>query len=383
MPVTAVTVWSLLGAYDWHRLLVADVGFYESGVFDVRATPPRPTALAPLVQRLAAGRAYRHPVLEASGWWRRPESRIYGPSGTPRPAPSLARARRAPRRRQPLLITGGGTLGQALARICESRGLEHRLVRRTDVDIADAAAVGAALDGLRPWAVINAAGYVRVDDAETDVARCERENVRGPAVLAEACASRATRFVTYSSDLVFDGGLCRPYLESDPTTPLGVYGRTKAEAERAVLTRWPQALVVRTSAFFGPWDAYNFVVIALREIAARRPFRAAGDFLVSPTYVPDLVHATLDLLIDDAAAVWHLANRGGVSWAELARRAVMLAGLDPALVVECSGASLGWAAPRPAFSVLGSERGQLLPDLDDALARYMRDRLPDGDSAAA
>jgi dTDP-4-dehydrorhamnose reductase len=124
------------------------------------------------------------------------------------------------------------------------------------------------------------------------------------------------------------------------------------------------------------------VVIALREIAARRPFRAAGDFLVSPTYVPDLVHATLDLLIDDAAAVWHLANRGGVSWAELARRAVTLAGLDPALVVECSGASLGWAAPRPAFSVLGSERGQLLPDLDDALTRYMRDRRPEGDSAA-
>jgi RmlD substrate binding domain len=109
----------------------------------------------------------------------------------------------------------------------------------------------------------------------------------------------------------------------------------------------------------------------LRELAAGRPLVAAEDAVISPTYVPDLVNASLDLLIDGERGLWHLANVAAITWADLARRAAELAGLDPAGVVGRPTAALGLAARRPLWSVLGSERGTLLPSLDDALGRYL------------
>ena len=105
-----------------------------------------------------------------------------------------------------------------------------------------------------------------------------------------------------------------PYVESDPVGPLNVYGRTKIEAERRVLALDPAALVVRTSAFFGPSDRANFVTRVLDTLERGETVRAASDAIVSPTYVPDLVNRALDLLIDGAAGVWHLANAGALSW---------------------------------------------------------------------
>jgi dTDP-4-dehydrorhamnose reductase len=176
--------------------------------------------------------------------------------------------------------------------------------------------------------------------------------------------------VTFSSDLVFDGRKREPYQEHDEPAPLGVYGRTKLEAERRVLDADPGALVIRTSAFFGPWDEHNFVTGTLRALAAGRDVRAASDATVSPTYVPDLVHATLDLAIDGEHGVWHLANAGATTWAELARSAAELAGHRPDRIIPVPAASFGWRAPRPTFSALGSARGVLLPSTNDALRRY-------------
>src|ERR1051325_5249871 len=195
------------------------------------------------------------------------------------------------------------------------------------MESADSSSVASALDEATPWAVVNAAGYVRVDDAEADGERCMRENAEGPSVLADACAARGVSLVTFSSDLVFDGESRRPYVESDTVSPLNVYGRSKAEAEARVSAAHPSALVVRTSAFFGPRDEYNFVTLALRSLARGRAFAAASDCVISPTYVPDLVDASLDLLIDGERGVWHLSNRGALSWAELARLARRLAGV--------------------------------------------------------
>src|SRR5919202_1239038 len=125
-----------------------------------------------------------------------------------------------------------------------------------------------------------------------------RANRDGAEMLASACADRGLPLVTFSSDLVFDGRRSTPYTEEDAPRPLNVYGRSKAEAERLVLAAHPGALVVRTSAFFGPWDDHNFVTLALRELAEGRRVEAPHDQVVSPTYVPHLVDATLDLLID-------------------------------------------------------------------------------------
>lgn len=233
--------------------------------------------------------------------------------------------------------------------------------------------MSAALDRHEPWLVVNTAGYVRVDDAEQDVERCLRENATGPATLARACARREVPLITFSSDLVFDGRKQAPYDEHDMPSPLGVYGRSKLEAEERVLEAHPEALVVRTSAFFGPWDEHNFVTLALRALSAGERFAAASDSSVSPTYVPDLVNACLDLLIDGERGLWHLSNRGAVSWAELARISARLRGLDETLIDDRPTSSLSLAAARPANSALASRRGALLPPLEDALARYLRE----------
>lgn len=275
---------------------------------------------------------------------------------------------------QPLLITGAtGTLGQAFRRVCRIRGLPAVCLSRTELDIADAASIMQALSQFQPWAVVNAAGYVRVDEAETDAARCYRENTTGPRLLAQACAAQGVQLLTFSSDLVFDGYQAAPYRESDLARPLNVYGRSKLLAELAVLAQLPSALVVRTSAFFSAWDDYNFVHHALAAARQGQPFAAANDLVITPTYVPDLVNTALDLLLDDAHGCWHLANQGAYTWAELARLALRLAGLNESLVLPCPAASFGWAARRPRYSALASEHGALLPTVESGLHRHLQD----------
>ncbi|CAN5828167.1 dTDP-4-dehydrorhamnose reductase [soil metagenome] len=274
-----------------------------------------------------------------------------------------------------LLITGAtGTLGQAFARICEKRGVAYHLLSRAEMNITDPDSVSAAFDRYSPWAVVNTAGFARVDDAEREVEQCMRDNVVGPANLARACVVRKIPFVTFSSDLVFDGGKGKPYLESDVLSPVNIYGQSKAEAEREVLEAHPDALVIRSSAFFGPWDEANFATSVLSAVVRGRTFRAADDLTVSPTYVPDLVNTILDIIIDGERGIWHLANAGAMTWAQLARRVAEGAGYDPGSIVSCTNASLGLAASRPHFSALSSERASLMRPFEEALRAYFEER---------
>jgi dTDP-4-dehydrorhamnose reductase len=372
--VRAMTAWAAFGARDWSSLVTRLDGNYEPGLFDVRAPAPRATALAAMASALVAEGECHHPVLDSPGWWQLPNRILYRAGGSNEPpanAPPTARRGAA----RPILVTGAaGTLGRAFTRICADRGLEVRAVSRHELDVASPANVERMLRDTNAWAVVNAAGYVRVDDAECDRDGCVRGNVQGAVTLAAACAERQIPLATFSSDLVFDGMKSAPYVEGDNPAPLGVYGATKAEAEARVLAILPTALVVRTAAFFGPWDEWNFVTLALRSIAEGVPFAAASDLVVSPTYLPDLVHATLDLLIDGERDIWHLANQGAVTWAELARMAAHAAGLDASLVHARPHATLGLTAGRPAYAALGSERGALMPSLEHALARHVRAR---------
>jgi len=374
VDMRAITVWSLLGSYDWNQLLTNCVGYYEPGPFDVRSPQPRETAIAGMVRAIATKGEADHPVLDTPGAWHRADRFLWRPVRCCpfTPADRAPDWCRPPNQARRLLIVGStGTLGRAFARVCARRGLAYRLVGRAELDIADPASVRAALENHRPWAVINAAGFVRVDEAEAASDRCRRENAEGPAVLAAACDAAGIPLVGFSSDLVFDGSKGAPYVESDAPAPLNVYGETKAAAERAVAGA-ERGLVVRTSAFFGPWDSHNFVAAALRGLARGEPFVAAADVTVSPTYVPDLVNTVLDLLIDGERGVWHLANAGAVTWADLAREAAGRARLDPGLVRGVPAAELGWTAKRPAYSVLGSVRGRLMPPLSDALDAHFQ-----------
>ena len=370
--VIAVTAWSLLGTYDWHKLCTECEMFYEPGVFDLRSPDrkPRQTGLSKLIKELSSRGDSDHPILKRPGWWRTPRRILWAPKEGAY-SPVRLRSKFAP-----ILITGAtGTLGQAFARICGTRNIPYRILRRSDMDISDIGQVREVLAKIKPWAVINTAGYVRVDEAEGDMERCFRENVDGPFNLAAVCAERGIPIVHFSSDLVFDGTHTKGYTESHQVNPLNVYGRSKVESEERVLIVNPRALIVRTSSFFGPWDEYNFVIRTLRHLVKRNEVITASDTKMSPTYVPDLANATLDLLLDGERGIVHLTNQAEVTWQEFAQKAVDIARsrmeVDDSLIVGRSTEELNLAAPRPKNSVLTSERISMLPPLEDALERYI------------
>jgi dTDP-4-dehydrorhamnose reductase len=354
IDVRAVTLWSLFGNVDWRSLLTRDDGVYDVGAYDIRSREPRPTIIAKAAAAFANNATFDHPVLDMPGWWRRP-ARLYPWHGNSKTLESNGRR---------LLITGAtGTLGNAFARICEHRGLPFVLTNRAELDITDEASVRSALQRYRPWAVINTAGFVRVADAEHEPDNCISANVIGAEQLARACADAGLPLVTFSSDLVFDGALGRAYCENDPVRPTGVYGLSKARAEEQVLGISDTALVIRTSAFFGPWDKYNFAWNILSSLARGEPVRASRAAAVSPTYVPDLCHAALDLLIDGERGIWHLANQGKLSWHEFAHRIAAGAGYDPAMVLPLEG-------PR-SDTTLTSARGILLRPVEHAIDDFL------------
>ena len=376
IDVRAVTAWTAFGAYDWNNRLTSTRGCYEPGIFDLRSPVPRETALAKFVRAISSGEKFDHPALDAPGWWHRLDRLCYPP--VHRRAHEVLLSVRTPcssgESSRPIVITGAtGTLGQAFARICEKRGLAYHLLTRAQLDISNQASVVAALERYEPWAVINAAGYVRVDDAESEAKRCERENLQGAVCLARECARQRLPFVTFSSDLVFDGKKKTAYVESDVPSPINVYGNSKARAEERVLEELSGALIIRTSAFFGPWDKYNFVYSVLKNLSEGHDVFAAEDISISPTYIPDLINAALDLLIDSETGIWHLANPSIVTWAEFARSIALRAGYDCRLVQGRPRDSLGFIAQRPFFTPLASERGNFMPPLEDGIERFFSD----------
>ena len=353
VDVRAITLWSMFGNVDWRSLLTRDDGHYDAGVFDARSNPPRPTVLATAATALAAGETFDHPALSAPGWWHRP-GRFYGADGDEDDAADPAGA--------PLLITGAtGTLGWALARVAQHRGLRVHLTNRADLDLENPSSIRDAIERVRPWAIINAAGYVRVADAEHDRDGCFAANAGGVAHLAQVAGDFRVPLVGISTDLVFDG-TSGPYSEGDACNPQGVYGASKRAAELALLDASESNLVIRTAAFFGPWDVHNFAWNTLQALARGEPVRASDSVTVSPTYVPDLCHALLDLLIDGAGGLWHLTNPGSFSWYQFARRLAHQAGIDCAGLVKIDG--------MPSDTSLTSKHGALLRPVEAAIADY-------------
>jgi len=184
-----------------------------------------------------------------------------------------------------------------------------------------------------------------VDGAEGDPEGARLVNVDG----TRNVVALGAPLVYYSSDYVFDGSKREPYVESDAPSPLSVYGRTKLEGEREVREGW----IVRSSWLFG-WSGQSFVRTMLELGRERDEVSVVSDQLGSPTYVGHLAEATRDLL-DLPQGVWHLAADGECSWAEFARAIFEEAGLD-CRVREITTEELGRPAPRPAYSVLRSER---------------------------
>jgi dTDP-4-dehydrorhamnose reductase len=197
----------------------------------------------------------------------------------------------------------------------------------------------------KPDLVLHAAAWTDVDGAEDHQHAAETVNVRGTKNVVELGAP----VVYYSTDYVFDGSKREPYVESDEPRPLSVYGRTKLEGEREVREGW----IIRSSWLFG-WTGTNFVKTMLRLGAERHEVSVVADQTGSPTYVGHLAEATRELLALPQG-VWHVAAEGECTWAEFARAIFEEAGME-CRVREITTEELGRPAPRPAYSVLRSER---------------------------
>jgi dTDP-4-dehydrorhamnose reductase len=199
--------------------------------------------------------------------------------------------------------------------------------------------------GERPGLVLHAAAWTKVDDAESDPDGAEAVNVVGTRHVAAVGAP----LVYYSTDYVFDGRKREPYVESDAPIPRGVYGRTKLAGEHEVRDGW----IVRSSWLFG-WTGHNFVRTMLRLGAERDEVAVVDDQRGSPTYVGHLAAATRQLL-DLPRGLWHVAADGDCTWADFAEAILEEAGLACG-VRRITTADFGAPAPRPAYSVLRSER---------------------------
>jgi dTDP-4-dehydrorhamnose reductase len=233
------------------------------------------------------------------------------------------------------LITGaGGQLGTALREAFP----EADARTRAELDVTQPFTADADL-------VLHAAAWTDVDGAEADPEAARRVNVDG----TRNVAGLGVPVVYYSSDYVFDGSKVEPYVESDAPNPLSVYGRTKLDGEREVREGW----IVRSSWLFGSTGT-NFVRTMLRLGAERDEVSVVADQLGSPTYVGHLAEATRELL-ELPGGVWHVAAGGECTWAEFARAIFEESGLV-CRVREITTDELGRPAPRPAYSVLRSER---------------------------
>jgi dTDP-4-dehydrorhamnose reductase len=331
---------------------------YESGAFDISAGYCRITALGKFIRGISQSSSHYWELLNMPGWWQRP-CRFFGFNNE--------QTLNIETTLRPLLILGkNGTLGKAFSRICSSRNIYHVALSRQEADISKD--FKSILKQYNPWAVVNATGYVNVDAAEDHPEECEMVNAVAVLNLATACEQFNIKLLNFSTDLVFDGKKQQPYLEHDPPKPLNVYGNSKWLAEGFLRKLNSTALTVRTSAFFGPWDKYNFISTTLTNLLYGEKVYATTDMVVSPTYVPHLVHASLDLLIDDESGIWHLANKGALSWYELACISARHYNISTENIVPISRQEL--KAKRPGFSVLASTRYGLMPPLEKALADF-------------
>jgi dTDP-4-dehydrorhamnose reductase len=257
-------------------------------------------------------------------------------------------------RRRTLITGAGGQLGTALARVFADD--EVLALDRRGWDVRDEPPP-------LPWApglVLHAAAWTDVDGAEDDPQGASAANVGGTA----HAAALGAPLVAYSSDYVFDGTKTTPYVESDAPGPRSAYGRTKLHGEAAAGER---AWVVRSSWLFSE-TGHNFVRTMLRLGAERDEVAVVADQRGCPTYVGHLAEATRTLVAQDAPfGVWHLAADGECTWAELAQAVFADAGLE-CRVRPITSAEFGAKAPRPAYSVLRSEKGApTLPHWRDGL----------------
>jgi dTDP-4-dehydrorhamnose reductase len=278
------------------------------------------------------------------------------------------------------LITGAaGMLGLDVRAAAIATGHEVTALSRSELDVTDAVAVARAVTGVGADAVINCAAYTNVDGAESDPGGAHAVNGAGAGHVAAAAQAAGAWTLHVSTDYVFDGTKTSPYLESDVPGPLSVYGASKLAGERAVELAAPgRHTIVRSSWLFGTGGAC-FPATMLRLSRERDELSVVDDQIGCPTFTGHLAQALVDLAArpERPVGVLHVAAGGECSWFDFATEIMRLAGAATR-ITRGRTADLGRPAPRPAYSVLRSERGPLAPVLADwskGLAAYLESAL--------
>jgi dTDP-4-dehydrorhamnose reductase len=275
-----------------------------------------------------------------------------------------------------LLVTGGaGMLGQAVAAAATRLGHDVFALSRAELDITDADHVRRVTAAAEPRAVINCAAWTDVDGAETAEAAATAVNGDGAGNVARAAAEVGARIVHVSTDYVFDGTKREPWLESDAVSPIGAYGRSKLVGEEQVAAATGEHAIVRTAWLFGA-GGRNFVDTMLALGDERDEVSVVTDQVGSPTWSVHLAEVLVELAERRGdVGILHAAGAGACSWYELAVEVFDRAGVR-CRVLPTTAARFPRVAPRPAYSVLGSDRDDtpVLPPWQDGLAAYLTER---------
>lgn len=268
-----------------------------------------------------------------------------------------------------ILLTGAaGQVGQELQQTLAPLG-EVVSIARDRVDFADSQAVQQILEEIQPQVIVNSAAYTAVDKAESEPDLAHQVNGLAPGILAEAAQRIGAGLIHISTDYVFDGSQSSPYLETDKTQPLGVYGASKLAGEEAIRAACTAHLIVRTAWVYGVQGKGNFVKTMLRLGADREELRVVTDQIGAPTWAKDLAGAIaqmVPLLAPETAGTYHYTNSGVCSWYDFAvaifEEAEALGfPLKVQRVVPIATAEFPTPARRPAFSVLSLKKtSQLL-----------------------
>jgi dTDP-4-dehydrorhamnose reductase len=274
-----------------------------------------------------------------------------------------------------VLITGaGGMLGRDVALAARDVGHEPILLTHAELDIGDREATEQAFVEHYPRAVVNCAAWTNVDGAEEHLAEAKDVNGRGAGNVAAAAAAVGASVIYPSTDYVFDGSKEEGYVESDKVGPLSAYGMSKLAGERETAAANERHWIVRSSWLFGV-NGRNFVDTMLGLARDRDEVIVVRDQIGCPTYTGHLAAGLVRLLDTEAYGVHHMAGAGRCSWYDFAVEIFRQAGLDTR-VLSMTSDMLDRPAPRPAYSVLLSEREHpvLLPDWQQGLADYLAER---------
>jgi dTDP-4-dehydrorhamnose reductase len=274
-----------------------------------------------------------------------------------------------------ILITGGaGMLGRDVALAAQAVNHEPIALGHEDLDILDREAVERCMIETNPRAVINCAAWTDVDGAESHLEEAVAANGTGAGTVAAAAASLNMPVIYPSSDYVFDGSREDGYVESDETNPLSAYGQSKLAGEEQTAAANPRHFIVRSSWLFGV-NGRNFVDTMLGLADTQDEVVVVRDQVGCPTYTGHLAAGLMRLLDGDEYGIHHMAGGGRCSWYEFAVEIFRQSGSD-CRVLSATSDMLDRPAPRPAFSVLVSEREHpvLLPDWQEGLADYLAER---------